>query len=168
MHLRDLRPDDLERMYALDVLCFAPAFRFTRAAMKRFACMPHALVRLAVEPGQASGAGATTERLLGFGIVHGQPSTGGLTGYVMTLDVHPAWRGQGLATRLMQRMEDASKTRGAVTMSLHVYAGNAPAIRFYERLGYRRYGREPDLYGAGLDALCYKKILDDPPLPETV
>ena len=35
--LREYRDGDIEAMYALDVACFEPVFRFSRRAMRRFA-----------------------------------------------------------------------------------------------------------------------------------
>jgi ribosomal-protein-alanine N-acetyltransferase len=45
-------------------------------------------------------------------------------------------------------------------MQLHVFTGNAGAIRFYERLGYERIRTQKDFYGEpGLDAFVYGKEL---------
>lgn len=155
MDVRDFRTGDIDRMYALDVLCFDPPFRFSRAAMRRFAGAPNALVRLAVEP---EGAGAA-EILLGFGIAHLEPSSPGTEGYVVTLDVAPGARGRGVATLLMTELETAAVEAGARAMSLHVFSGNAAAVSLYEKLGYRYIRTAADFYGRGLDAFVYRRAL---------
>lgn len=159
MYLRGLQPGDLERMYALDVLCFEEPFRFSRAAMRRFALANGALVRLAFASGDGQARPENLELLLGFAIAHLQSSPAGLTGYVATLDVHSAARGQGVATRLMSELQDVAKANGAAMMTLHVFTQNAAAIRLYERLGYRRRAMVADFYSPGLDAFFLELFL---------
>jgi ribosomal protein S18 acetylase RimI-like enzyme len=86
----------------------------------------------------------------------------GLAGYVVTLDVAPEFRRQGLARELMQRGEAEARRAGCGEMLLHVFVGNANAIRFYEKAGYSQgknvvafYGR--DAQGESVDAWLYRK-----------
>jgi ribosomal protein S18 acetylase RimI-like enzyme len=44
-------------------------------------------------------------------------------------------------------------------MTLHVYSGNAAAVRFYERLGFSFHTIVSGFYGKGLDALEYRMLL---------
>ena len=130
-------------MYALDVACFEPPFRFGQREMRRLAEEPNAICVLAESDGI----------LAGFSIAHlGSPWC-----YLVTLDVAPEWRRRGLATRLMTDTESRARAAGAIGMGLHVYNGNGGAIRFYERLGYNRVGLDEGFYGRGLDALVYRK-----------
>ena len=155
MYLRGLRRGEVDRLYALDVLCFEEPFRFSRAAMRRFAGAANALVRIAVE----AGGEEETETLLGFGIVHLEPASAGLTGYVVTLDVDPGARGKGVATRLMTALECAAAEAGAASMALHVFCGNPAAIALYGKLGYEFMGTVSDFYGPGLHALeCRRRL----------
>ena len=73
------------------------------------------------------------------------------TGYVVTLDVAPAWRRRGLARRLMAEIESRLHSAGAAEMHLHVFTGNAAAIRFYESIGYTPAGE--NFYAQNLHAL---------------
>jgi ribosomal-protein-alanine N-acetyltransferase len=141
--LREYRPDDCEAMYALDVLCFEPVFRFSRRAMRGFAEAKGAVTVLADAAGE----------LVGFCIAE----VNGRDGYVVTLDVAPAWRRQGLARRLMVELEMKVRAAGAERIALHVFKGNAVAIRFYEAMGYDRVGMTTGFYGRGMDALVYRK-----------
>jgi [ribosomal protein S18]-alanine N-acetyltransferase len=143
--LKEYRIGDLEAMFALDVVCFEPVFRFSRRAMRRFAEARGALTVLAEAEGE----------LAGFAIVQMEDRVG----YVVTLDVAPAWRRRGLARRLMVDVETRVVAAGGVGMELHVFVGNMGAVRFYEGMGYGRMGMVEGFYGRGLDALIYGKRL---------
>lgn len=58
--------------------------------------------------------------------------------------VDPAGRGTGLARRLMQAAIAEARRRGLAAIVLSVSAGNLPAFRLYESLGFRVFGVEPD------------------------
>jgi len=147
--IREYRRGDVPAMYALDMECFAPVFRFSERAMRRFAEAEGAITLLAENDG----------KLAGFAIVQIEPSGDRAAGYVVTLDVAPAWRGKGLGRRLMAEMERRAAAAGASVMELHVYDGNAAALRLYEAIGYAKAGVRPGFYGRGLDAVVYRKQL---------
>ena len=151
LRFREYRTGDWQAMHALDVLCFAPAFQFSRRAMRGYAEAPGAVVLLA----ETEAPGAQSE-LAGFCIAQLEERVG----YVVTLDVAEAWRRRGLARRLMAEVECRLHAAGAVAMELHVFTGNAAAIRLYEALGYARVGVAGDFYARGIDALFYRKIFD--------
>ena len=141
--LRQYRAGDWERMYALDVACFGPPFRFSRGVMRGFAEAPRAITVLAEAAGQ----------LVGFCVVQMEAQVG----YVVTLDVAAAWRRRGLARRMMEDVEAKVRAAGGTGMALHVFTGNSGAMQFYEGMGYGRAGRAEGFYGRGLDALVYRK-----------
>jgi ribosomal-protein-alanine N-acetyltransferase len=148
----DLRPytaTDLDAMVALDDVCFAEPFRFNRASMKSFAEAKNACTLLAEEDGQ----------LAGFCILHVETSRRRLVGYVVTLDVAPAHRRRGLATELMQGVERMAVAEECSAMLLHVYAENAGAVAFYQRLGFERLYDDEGFYGEGLDAVVMHRRL---------
>ena len=156
IELRAYQANDLDALQALDAVCFSTAFRFSRAAMRRFAEARNAIVRVAYEPLQED----SVSSLAGFCIVHIEVAPGKQkVGYVVTLDVHPRRRGEGLGKRLMGSLEGLAWERGAVAMLLHVSVANAPAIRLYERLGYVRFGVKEQFYAEGGDAFLYRKPL---------
>jgi ribosomal-protein-alanine N-acetyltransferase len=148
---RDYRDTDLDAMFQLDEACFAEEFRFDRESMREFAEERNAIVRIGEE---------VSGELAGFIIVHVERVATGWRAYVVTLDVAAEWRQKGLGRRLMREAEACAVTAGVREMQLHVFTGNAGAIRFYERLGYERIGERRGFYGApGLDAFVYGKEL---------
>ena len=153
--LRAYQAQDLDALQALDAVCFSPIFRFSRSAMRRFAEAGNAVVRVAYEQSNADAEAC----LAGFCIVHMERARAQTAGYVVTLDVDPRYRGQGLARRLMGALEDLARERGAVAMTLHVAVANEPAIRLYEGFGYLRASVERHFYAEGGDAFFYRKPL---------
>lgn len=136
-------------MHALDVLCFERPFRFTRSAMRRFAEARKARVLIAEEE----------DALVGFVILHVEDAVHGRVGYIVTLDVSPAYRRRGLAGFLMQEAERGALREGCLAVVLHVFTGNEAAIRFYEGCGFVRSYQEVDFYGPGMDAWVFSKQL---------
>lgn len=59
------------------------------------------------------------------------------------------WRGLHIAEELIQSCFEWAKARQIVTAKLGVAAVNTPAIRCYERCGFKTYGTEPG-------AVCYE------------
>ena len=140
---------DFPALFRLDEICFEPPFRFSAGALKRFAETRRARVIVAEADG----------RPVGFCIVHIEPARSGCAGYVVTLDVAPEWRRQGVARRMMLDAEATVHGEGCRSMLLHVHTENAEAVRFYERLGFKRSHTAEAFYAPGLDAFVYRKPL---------
>jgi ribosomal-protein-alanine N-acetyltransferase len=143
--LREYRLGDWEAMYALDVQCFEPPFRFSRRAMRGFAEAAGAITILAMAQGD----------LAGFCVVQMEEHIG----YVVTLDVAARWRRQGLASTLMSEIETKVRAARGTAMALHVFPGNEGAVRFYQTIGYQPLGVAEEFYGPERDALVYGKAL---------
>ncbi len=84
--------------------------------------------------------------------------------HIATVASHPSWRGCGLGQWLMLALLDTAMARGAATSTLEVRAGNLPAKRLYEKLGYEVTGVRKHYYRDGEDGL----IMTTPPLAEPV
>jgi ribosomal-protein-alanine N-acetyltransferase len=148
--LRDYRTTDLDAMFRLDEVCFAEEFRFDRESLREFAEERNAVVRIAEK---------VCGEIVGFVIAHIERIGSEWRAYLVTLDVAPEHRQRGLARRLMREAEACALGAGVRQIQLHVFQGNEVAIRFYERLGYRRIRVRRGYYAAGLDAIVYSKDL---------
>jgi len=56
--------------------------------------------------------------------------------FLSALAVDPHWRGRGIADRLMAAVELRAATEGFDRLTLHVWADNEPARRFYLKHGF--------------------------------
>lgn len=65
---------------------------------------------------------------------------------MMNIAVHPAYRRQGIAERLVQELVARLKQRGIYSLALEVRASNAPAISLYEKFEFKQVGRRPGYY----------------------
>lgn len=63
-------------------------------------------------------------------------------GYIKRVVIHPAWRGQRLARRLLDHIRALAPEFGARHLDLHVGEDNAAAIALYESLGFAARHRE--------------------------
>lgn len=149
MQYRLYTPGDFAALYAVEEVCFAPPDRFSRAYMKQLIRQADAATWIAV--GDAG--------MCGFGIVEWSQEDSGVVAYVQTLEVLPEARGQGVGGELLRRLESSAAAAGAHAIWLHVDAGNADAIRMYERHGYQARGARTDYYGRGRPAVIYGKEL---------
>ena len=90
--------------------------------------VPEGFAHVAVEQGQILGivfARLRTE------LLSGEPSA-----HLEVLAVADSAEGRGIATALVAASEQAADSRGATTMTLHVFASNTRARGLYEKLGY--------------------------------
>ncbi|MEU2230636.1 GNAT family N-acetyltransferase [Streptomyces vietnamensis] len=89
---------------------------------------PGVTVSVAVHDGQVVG-------YLWVGRLEREPGKG--TGFVFEIEVVEGQRGKGYGRALMLLAEHIALEAGEHLLELHVFAGNTPAIRLYESLGYR-------------------------------
>lgn len=66
--------------------------------------------------------------------------------HIATLAVHPEFRQQGIASRLLQTALNAAYDEGARRAFLEVRAGNVAALAMYRKLGFEMVGRRPRYY----------------------
>ena len=87
------------------------------------------------------------DKPIGYGLTHVMPvadswiedtwTTGDRIGEIESLSVLPTYRGSGLGSELLDRLESHLHERGVDDLILGALAGNSDAIRLYERRGYQ-------------------------------
>lgn len=149
MNYRLYHPDDFTRLYAIELACFEPPLRFSRALMRRYIGSPDSATWIA-EQG---------DKMTGFAIVNWTREEECTIAYIQTIEVALTERRRGIATELLRCVESSASAAHAKTIWLHVAASNHSAIRLYEAHGYRLIGREEDYYARDIPALVYAKPL---------
>src|ERR1700754_5167433 len=94
MRLREYNNSDLQAIFALDVECFEPPFRFSERAMRQFAEARNAITLVAEDE--------AANEIAGFCIAHVERARKGLVAYIVTLDVALEYRRRGLARQMIQ------------------------------------------------------------------
>jgi ribosomal protein S18 acetylase RimI-like enzyme len=137
---------DMEALLRLEALSF-DSDRLSPRSLRRLLASPSAAYRVA---GSASGLAGTAILLF---------RSGSRVARLYSIAVDPGQRGKGLAETLLTDAETTAQKRGRDVLRLEVRVDNLPAIRLYQRLGYRPIGRNPGYYGDGVDAFRYEKRL---------
>ena len=83
----------------------------------------------------------------------------GSRAHVITIDIAASARRAGLGKRLFEELLARFAAAGARTVRLEVDLRNAPAQRFYERMGFEETRKLPDYYGDGRDGMRMVKEL---------
>lgn len=106
------------------------------------------------------GAQPETRTPVGFVCAERQP--GSRWGALLdNLHALPAHQGIGVGKRLMEAAQAWARAQGEAQLYLYVLDGNASAIAFYERQGWKYSGAEPDhMGGIDITALRYVFRLD--------
>jgi ribosomal-protein-alanine N-acetyltransferase len=79
-------------------------------------------------------------------------------GYITNVAVDTAFRGRGIATRLLTALDEMARARGLTFLTLEVRASNQAAIALYETCGYQKAGVRRGFYTKPReDAILYTK-----------
>lgn len=75
---------------------------------------------------------------------------------IMNVSVEEGFRGQGVASKLMEATMASARTKGVTAFTLEVRVGNTPARKLYEKYGFVCEGIRPRFYsGPTEDAAIY-------------
>ena len=142
--IRTIKREDLNRLFALDALCFRPGIAYSVADLNYFIRHPGSLSFAAVD---------ASDEIAGFAIVESHFERGRRVGHIVTIDVAPHARRKGIGKQLMQAMIDGLLAIHAVIVRLEVAVDNMDAQAFYLKLGFTSAGRIRGFYMGTLDAL---------------
>jgi ribosomal protein S18 acetylase RimI-like enzyme len=92
---------------------------------------------------EAPGAGVVGQVFVQLRSARTELADGSTRAYVYGFRIQPAYRSQGIGTRLLQSVENDLAKRGFRRVVLNVSRINLGARRLYERLGYRVVAAEP-------------------------
>jgi ribosomal protein S18 acetylase RimI-like enzyme len=136
--LREARPEDFERLLAIDQVAFPPALAYSRRELRLW--MGGRGCRTLVAEAGGEVAGFVLACRARHGLAH-----------LVTLDVDPGRQRLGLGSRLLAAVEEWLWEADASMIALETPAGEAGARPFYERHGYRAVRRLPGYYASRLD-----------------
>lgn len=74
----------------------------------------------------------------------------GKEGHLRGMAVLPEWQGRGVAAQLLASIENDVRSRDCERITLDTTPPLEPAMRFYEKNGYRRSGKVADFFGMPL------------------
>jgi [ribosomal protein S18]-alanine N-acetyltransferase len=144
--LRPYRDRDFDLLHALDQICYPPRIAYSKRMLGHYLALPDRICLVAENE-----AG----RLAGFLIAASERSTG----HIITLDVRPESRRQGLGSALYLAAENQLAERGVRSMVLESATDNASGIAFWQSHGYRIARVLRHYYWKGMDAYYMTKPL---------
>ncbi len=121
---------------------------------------PDWIARVSLESNHATLVETSGDALIGFVDAFSTVAADGVLRWeVDLLGVHPAWRGRGVARRLVQRAVEVGRERGAQRARALVRIDNVASLRVFERCGF---AAEPTIC-----RLCVSDAapLESPPTP---
>lgn len=148
--LRDFRQGEFEQLWQLDQECFPRGIAYTQRELKHYMHAPGTFTIV------AEANASKTSAVAGFLV--GQRHKRGL-GHVVTIDVNPQFRREGVGTLLMQAAEQRLQAEGCHSIFLETAVDNSTAVSFYKRLGYTILRTLPRYYMGDLDAFLMGKSL---------
>ena len=140
---KNFSQEEIPLLYEIEKTCFASLFRWSKSEFT------HELNKNDVWV-----ADDDKGQIIGFLISKIERNQG----YILTLEVKPEQRGQGVGAALVRRCEQAYYERGYKTIRLEVYTNN-PAQMMYFKQGYRVHGFKKDYYALGHSAVSMSKNL---------
>jgi len=151
--LRDYRPEDFERLWQVDQLCFVPGIAYSRRELSAYIRRRGAFTLVAEETGTGRTASIS-------GFIVAEANRRGV-GHIISIDVLPESRRSGLGSQLLTAAEDRLRDSGCHTIVLETAVDNANAIAFYKRFNYSVTKVFPHYYSNGVDALVLEKDLKE-------
>ncbi|MGD0965369.1 MAG: GNAT family N-acetyltransferase [Candidatus Acidiferrales bacterium] len=146
--LRTYQPADFAKLYQIDQACYEPEIAYSRRELRHYMRFP----------GLECVVAEAESRVVGFCLAAGEEGLG----YVITMDVLAAYRRRGIASALLESVEQRLAARQVSVVWLETATDNDAAIAFWQRHGYRKHGVRKDYYPGGRDAYTMRKSIVQP------
>ena len=155
--LRPYQPDDFETLYEIDQACYDRDIAYSRRELRQYMRFPgvECVVAEAKAEGKVAAKAQTETKLVGFCLAASEDALG----YIITMDVLAAYRRHGVASALLNSVEQNLLARHVSEVWLETATDNDAAIAFWQRHGYRKQGVRKDYYANGRDAHTMRKSL---------
>jgi ribosomal-protein-alanine N-acetyltransferase len=137
----------LDTLYQIEKQCFEQE-AFTKQQLA-YLLTDNSTLRLAA---------FVNDKIVGFLISRVDIERKALFGHIITVEVTPAYRRQGVAQKLLQDTEAIFKHHGIEECRLEVRENNVAALSLYRKLGYQEVGKLKRYYG-NASGLYLKKTL---------
>jgi len=159
VELRPYAPTDFEKIHEIDQACYEPRIAYSRTEMRQYLRFPGADCVVAEvthkNSAEAAETGSAARELVGFCITAHR----GPWGYIVTMDMLPAYRRHGIASLLLTEAERRMISNGVREIGLETATDNSAAIAFWQKHGYRKSGVRKNYYPGGRDAYSMAKRL---------
>ncbi len=164
VQLRGYADLDLPVLHALDQVCFPPGIAYSLPELRSFLHHPSSFTTVAFSPDRGE---PSEESVLGFAIV--RPVRRRVRGasrepvpalHVLTIDVAPLARRQGVGGLLMQWIFAQGARLQTRAIVLEVAVDNYAAQRFYAYFGFTVTATIPGYYNGLVDAFELERLLD--------
>jgi len=131
--MRNITNNDLPQLEDLDRRCFSPAVRYNRYAIDYYISLPNSIGLTEIKD----------NNLIGFiiALVATKESAN-----IVTVDVDPRFRKQGIGSRLLQAVMGILKKWKITKITLQVSVDNTLAIKFYQKHGFNIMEILPNYY----------------------
>jgi ribosomal-protein-alanine N-acetyltransferase len=156
IHLRRFRRADLETLYRIDQVCFAPGIAYSKAELRYYLQHPKSFTVVAEATAVAESNGPS---IVGFCTGQLYFHEGVDLGHIITIDVLAEARRQRTGRLLLTAVEEHFRANDVRSIRLEVAVDNPQAQNFYHAMGYETIGRIPGYYLGRLDALMMEKHL---------
>jgi ribosomal-protein-alanine acetyltransferase len=134
--LEDASIRHLDKLYEIETECFAQE-AFTKQQVAHLLTDYNSVGLVAKENGE----------IVGFIIGTLYIERNSLTGHILTVDVLPTHRREGIARRLLQETEKIFREKGVRACRLEVREDNIAALGLYRKLGYEKIAKLKSYYG---------------------
>jgi len=146
--LRTYEPGDFEILYEIDQACYEPEIAYSRRELRQYMRFPGLECMVAEAEG----------KVVGFCLAASEEALG----YVITMDVLGEYRRHGIASALLEAVEQRLAARHVTEVWLETATDNDAAIAFWQRHGYRKHGVREGYYPRGRDAFTMRKSIVTP------